>query len=95
MPSVKSYYGRCGASPVTSNPTDAERNCRCLPATGAAAEPALPWSSLMGDPADKEQGRRHRCRTGRGDTGECEAEGKAPGDEGDYIGAPRDATEGK
>lgn len=58
VPSVKSYYQSCYASPVTSNPIDAERNCWCLPETRSTVE-LLQRSSLMGGLADKGQERWH------------------------------------
>lgn len=54
--SVKSYYQCRYASPVTSNPIDAERNCWRLPATRSTVQ-LLQRSSLMGGLADKGQER--------------------------------------
>lgn len=61
VPSVKSYYQCCYASPVTSNPIDAERNGWCLPATRSTVQ-SPQRSSLMGDLADKGQERWHWWR---------------------------------
>lgn len=58
VPSVKSYYHCCYASPVTSNPIDAERNGWCLPETRSTVQ-LLQRSSLMGGLADKGQERWH------------------------------------
>lgn len=58
VPSMKSYYQCCYASPVTSNPIDAERHRWRLPATCSTVQ-FLQRGSLMGGPADKGQERWH------------------------------------
>lgn len=55
---MKSYYQCCYASPVTSNPIDAERHRWRLPATCSTVQ-FLQRGSLMGGPADKGQERWH------------------------------------
>lgn len=57
-PSMKSYYQRRYVSPVTSNPTDAERSGWRSPAMGSTVQ-SLQRSSLMGGLADNGQERWH------------------------------------
>lgn len=66
---MKSYYQRRYVSPVTSNPTDAERNGWCSPAPRSTFQSAQ-RSSLMGGPTVNRAGGDDSGDTDGGQSGE-------------------------